>query len=88
MNPSKMPSRPGYLSKLENWVSLLTLFAVAIYTAITVLLWHNSNKQLAISRDTEERQLRAYVHVAGTDFSQIGVGEYLTGLHPVPKTPS
>lgn len=53
----------GYWSKPEHWVSLLTLIAVSIYTGITALLWCNSNEQIAISRDNEHRQLRAYLYV-------------------------
>jgi hypothetical protein len=40
------------------------LIAVSVYTGITILLWCNSTKQIAISRDTEQRQLRAYISVA------------------------
>jgi hypothetical protein len=56
--------RNGYFSKPKNWVALLTLIAVSIYTAITILLWCNSTKQVAVSRDTEIRQLRAYVFLS------------------------
>ena len=55
---------------------MLTLIAVSIYTGLTVLLWGNSSKQLVISRDVEERQLRAYVNVLTAEFANIGVGEF------------
>lgn len=35
---SKRPKR-GYFSKAANWVSLLTLIFVAIYTGITAVIW-------------------------------------------------
>lgn len=52
-----------YFSKPKNRISFLTLIAVSIYTGITLFLWCNSNEQVKVSRDTEERQLRAYVIV-------------------------
>jgi hypothetical protein len=55
--------KESYFCKPENWVSLLTLIFVGAYTLLTVLLWCNSNKQLAAGQDTEERDLRPYVYL-------------------------
>jgi hypothetical protein len=52
--------KPYFSNKTKDLVSLLTVIAIAIYTCITILLWCNSTKQLAVTRDTEVRQLRAY----------------------------
>jgi hypothetical protein len=57
----------NYLSKPRNKVGLATLIAVVAYTGITVLLWCTSQKQLAVSRDTEQRQLRAYVGITDVE---------------------
>jgi hypothetical protein len=54
--PNCKPQKRGYFSKGKNWVSLLTLIAVAAYTAISALI-------LWVQRDQEKRQLRAYVHL-------------------------
>ena len=54
----------------ENWVSLLTLIAVSIYTGITALMWCNSTRQLStviegnkISREAFTSVQRAFVIV-------------------------
>ncbi|MGP8232361.1 MAG: hypothetical protein ACLQL2_06805 [Methylovirgula sp.] len=65
-NACGCPHKKGYFSKPENWVGLLTLLAVGAYTVITFFMWCNSNRQLAISKDTEHRSLRAYMII--TDF--------------------
>ena len=64
----------GYFSKPENWVSLLTLIAVSIYTGITALMWCNSTRQLStviegnkISREAFTSVQRAFVTVSSFD---------------------
>jgi hypothetical protein len=56
------PTR-GYFSKPKNWVSLLTLLFVGVYTGLTYCTLQNANDALIVSRDTERRQLRAYLYV-------------------------
>lgn len=51
--PRKNKKR-GYFRKPQNWVSLLTMVFVAAYTILTVFI-------LCTQRDSEQRQLRAYV---------------------------
>ena len=54
-------NKRGYFSKFKNWVSLLTLLAVASYTGISAII-------LCTQRDQEQRQLRAYVMVQSSVF--------------------
>jgi hypothetical protein len=54
---------PYFSKKTKDLIALFTLIAVGVYTCITILLWCNSNQQLATSRDTEKRDLRAYVYL-------------------------
>jgi hypothetical protein len=53
----------SYFSKPENWVSLFTLLFVGIYTALTYCTLQYADDALKVSRDTERRQLRAYLYV-------------------------
>jgi hypothetical protein len=52
-----------FSQKTKDFISLGTLIAVCVYTGITIALWCNGTQQLKVSRDTEIRQLRAYVVV-------------------------
>jgi hypothetical protein len=65
IKPSKCEceQKPYFSKKKKDLISLFTLIAISVYTGITILLWCNSNRQIAVSRDTEQRQLRAYVFV-------------------------
>ena len=57
--------------KTKDLISLATAIAVSAYTAITVFLWCNSTQQIAISRDAEIRQLRAYVGFTGDEIALV-----------------
>jgi hypothetical protein len=59
--PSGQAPKKGYFHKLKNWVSLFTLIFVGAYTVLTFCTLHTAQEQVAISRDVERRQLRAYV---------------------------
>ncbi|MGY4237261.1 hypothetical protein ACVIIW_006208 [Bradyrhizobium sp. USDA 4449] len=52
--PQGDPRKESYLNKPENKVSFATLLFVGAYTVITIFMW-------CTQRDTEYRQLRAYV---------------------------
>ena len=55
LEPQSCPTKKrGYFSKPENWVSLLTLIAVSIYTGISAII-------LYYQREQEKRSLRAYL---------------------------
>jgi hypothetical protein len=53
-----------YFSEWRNVVATLTLLFVGSYTVLTYFLLSSSHEQARISRDTEQRQLRAYISAA------------------------
>lgn len=57
----------GYFNKPKNWVSLLTLLFVGVYTGLTYCTLRDADDALKVSRDTERRQLRAYLYVDHED---------------------
>ena len=50
-----------YFSQIESWVNFLTLCFVGTYTILTYCALDTTQRHVEISRDTEIRQLRAYV---------------------------
>lgn len=59
-------SRDRWHKNPSNWIQLFTLLSVAIYTLFTYCILQNSQEQVSVSRDNEQRSLRAYVVL--TDF--------------------
>jgi hypothetical protein len=43
----KYEQKPYFSQRVKDFISLLTLIAVSLYTGITILLWCNSNQQLS-----------------------------------------
>ena len=83
--------RRGYFSKPKNWISLLTLIAVSIYTVITAALWCNSNRQLAaivqsnrISQTSFVSAQRAYMYYDGVNYAktEISPGVFTFSISP------
>jgi len=56
-----------YFSEWHNIVTTLTLLFVAAYTVLTYCALQNVHEQVSISRDTEQRQLRAYIGIEKAD---------------------
>jgi hypothetical protein len=62
-------------SSTDRWLMIFT-GAVALFTLLlvvaTALLYQAGERQLHLSRETAQRQLRAYVHVKGAEVQNIG----------------
>jgi hypothetical protein len=85
----------GYFGKPKNWVSLLTLLFVGVYTGLTYCTLQDADDALKVSRDTERRQLRAYLYVdhdellpRGPSFdARMPIGA-IVNLHTAGSTPA
>jgi hypothetical protein len=85
----------GYFGKPKNWVSLLTLLFVGVYTGLTYCTLQDADDALKVSRDTERRQLRAYLYVdhgellpKGPSFdARVPIGATIN-LHAAGSTPA
>lgn len=80
---SRYQKAKEYFRDWHNKVSVLTLLFVAAYTVLTYCALRNSNDQITISRDTEDRQLRPYLYAVPGRFNLIMKGNTLVfALNP------